>query len=265
MREASKALVQRQYFHAEHLAEQALRKAHHAHDYERLARILLPLLEARRQKRDLAFDAAKAGAVFLVASDLPAGKKILPGCYLIAPPRVGIDGRLLREEADKREIPVIIAVREPATRDGLWPVVALGPVTIRAKVAPPAPAAAPVPKKSKAKAGSIAGAKPASKSVSKPASAAPAPQHPVAKPAALPTPEWFITANEALGDAAIASAAGASTPHALVDALYERLCALPDHEKLHQELLAAARIAAHTPMKPHHARRHALLDLEDDA
>ncbi|MFN3311207.1 MAG: ABC transporter permease, partial [Thermomonas sp.] len=44
----------RDYFAAERLCLEALELAHKACDYERMARICLPLQEARRQKRDLA-------------------------------------------------------------------------------------------------------------------------------------------------------------------------------------------------------------------
>src|SRR5689334_10244420 len=56
MERASTALEAMRYFEAERLASTALRRAHAAADFERMARILLPLQEARRQKRQLAVD-----------------------------------------------------------------------------------------------------------------------------------------------------------------------------------------------------------------
>lgn len=264
MEQASDALVRRDYFAAERLAHSALRKAHAARDYERMARIILPLQEARRQKRDLAFDAAQRGAVFLIDADVPASKKLVEGCYLVAPPRVGADGRLLRESADRREVPTIITVREPTTRDGRWPLVALGPVTVRAKVDPPKPPPACAAKssaakvKSKASAPTKAGARASAKkgsvaaAIEQPAIETSASSPPVA---GKPTPEWFLAANEALGDAAIASVAENLTPHARVDVLMELLETTPDHEKLHQRLADAAREAARTPVKTPSVRR----------
>ncbi len=134
MEAASRALVQRRYFDCERLCVEALERSFIAADYERMARILLPLEEARRQKRDLAFDTRD---VFVVDRVVPTGRNLRPGCYLVAPPRVGIDGRLLREAANKKKIPTIVVVREPESRDGMWPVVSIGPVTIRTKVPPP--------------------------------------------------------------------------------------------------------------------------------
>lgn len=134
MERASRELVSRRYFEAERDCVEALARAHAAGDYERMARIVMPLQEARRQKRDMAFE---AGEVTLVTGALPSGRALKPGCYLVAPPRVGVDGRALREAADKKKVPTIVVVREPTTRDGLWPIVAIGPVTFRARVRPP--------------------------------------------------------------------------------------------------------------------------------
>jgi hypothetical protein len=138
METASRALVQCRYHDCERLCVEALERAFVAADYERMARILLPLEEARRQKRCMAFDTRH---VSIVDGSIPTGRNLKPGCYLVAPPRVGIDGRLLREAANKKKVPVIIVVREPESRDGKWPVVSIGPVTIRTKVDPPRPAA----------------------------------------------------------------------------------------------------------------------------
>lgn len=206
MEKASRALVAREYFDCQRLCCDALGRAIAAADFERASRIVLPLQEARRQIRDLAFDTR---AVHVLNTEPPKGREIRPGMYLICPPRVGVEGRLLREEAMAREIPVIVVVREPTTLDGRWPLVAVGPVTVRTKVDPPARR--------------------------RPAKAA-------AEPA--PTPEWFILANERLGDAAIASVPALAGGPTRVLALADRLAAVPDHEKLHQRFEEAAREAA---------------------
>jgi hypothetical protein len=251
MEQASQHLVHRRYFEAEETCLEALRKAQGIRDFDRMARLILPLQEARRQKRDLAID---AGDVFLVDGEVPSGKQLVAGCYLVSPPRVGVDGRGLREAADKKRVPIIVAVREPTTRDGLWPIVAVGPVTIRAKVKPPAaPVAKPAPKAKVTK--KTAGKGKAPKAVAEPA----APTGPVAPP--LPPPEWFVYANEQLGDAAIAEVNEESHPVSQVDALIEYLQAHPDHEKLHQRLADAARAAARDPRPP---RRPSTMILEDD-
>lgn len=226
MERASRALVARAYFEAERLASEALHAALAAADYERMARICLPLQEARRQKRDLAFD---AGGVYVVDEHVPAGADLRPGCYLVQPPRVGLDGRLLREALDKAEVPAIVIVREPTTRSGLWPVVALGPVTLRTPVRPPYPCE-PETVLIDAPGGPRRG--PTKRAKGKKG------------PPALPTREWFLAACEALGDSGIESMDPARSAIARVEDLHLRLAAHPDHEKLHQALADACREAA---------------------
>lgn len=268
MENASRALVQRRYFDCERFCLDALERAFIAADYERMARILLPLEEARRQKRQLAID---AGAVFVVNADVPTGRALKPGFYLVCPPRVGIDGRLLREAANKKKIPAVIIVREPASRDGMWPVVSIGPVTIRTKVPPPAPPepAAPAhshqldptadgrPARKRARAGKTP------PRVGTPAVASTNTPNGHAGVPASPTPSWFILANEAIGDRALAGIEPTISPIARVEALLKCLQAHPDHEKLHQALGDACREAAKIPIKLVRARPRRPEDEED--
>jgi hypothetical protein len=134
MEKASESLEATNYFECERLCLDALELAHGAEDYERMARIVLPLQEARRQKRLAAVDAKK---LFILEEHLEEDEPIEPGCYLLQPPLVGADGRDLRERADRDEVPVFVLVREPKTRLGLWPLVMIGPVTVRTRVKPP--------------------------------------------------------------------------------------------------------------------------------
>ncbi len=135
MEDASQALTRTDYVACERLAREALRLAHGARDFERMARIILPLLEARRQKRLKAQDANRVTVVTSLAE--LDGKPLQPGCYLLKPPGcVGVDGRSLRARADDEGVPAIIVVHEPLTRTQDWPIVALGPTTVRARVAP---------------------------------------------------------------------------------------------------------------------------------
>ena len=252
MEQASKALVSRDYFAAEKLASGALRRANQEQDFERMARILLPLQEARRLKRQLAIDTER---VTVVTGEIPAGKSLTSGCYLITPPRVGVDGRMLREAADERRTPVIVLVREPTSRDGMWPLVAVGPVTVRAKVPPPPPAKVAPAKKPKV------AAKPA-KGKAKADQPAPAPV--AAPPTAIanptPTAEWFVHAAELLGDEAIAQVAATLPAAVRVAALLDRLEAHPNHEKLHQRLAEACREAVLDPPRKRRPGMEEFLD-----
>lgn len=246
MEEASELLVRRSYFEAEKLCASALRRALGIQDYDRAARICLPLQEARRQKRDQAIE---AGAVFLIDAELPLKENILAGCYLVCPPRVGVDGRNIRDAADEAGVPVMVLVREPATKEGYWPLVAVGPITVRERVAPPR---APMPVDHLSAGGKGTGRGKAGGRTKKGAAA---PREASGTPSgvndlvSLPPPEWFLTASEALGDAAIASCASITQPDLLVEALALRLAALPEHEKLHQQLADAARAATREPSR----------------
>lgn len=247
MEQASHALVARKYFEVEELCVEALRRAQAASDFDRVARVALPLQEARRQKRDLAFDAAvEDKAVFVVDGEVPTGKALVPGCYLVAPPRVGVDGRVLREAADAKRVPIIVVVREPRSRDGMWPIVTVGPVTVRTKVAPPLPPPPPKPS---------GRGKKTTKNVKHQSPVAPGGNPAVAALDTPPDPKWFLTANEALGDAAITACLLRPTAFSQAESLIDHLAAQPDHEKLHQALEEAARRAAREPIS---ARRVAM-------
>lgn len=134
MEEASRALAHGEYFKAERLAKEALQHAWRRHDYERMERIVLPLEEARRQKRLAAVDSDNL-IITEKAEDLDG--PVRPGCYLLEPLLVAADGRNLRDRADEEEVPVLVVVREPVTKKGYWPLAMVGPVTVRTRVDPP--------------------------------------------------------------------------------------------------------------------------------
>ena len=248
MEQASRALVARQYFLTERLCLEALDVAHVAYDYARMAAILLPLQEARRFKRQMALD---AGHITVICAEMPGPHDLTAGCFLVCPPRVGLDGRQLRELCDRSEIPALILTREPTNRAGLWPIVALGPATIRATVTPP-----PAKKKKPGKPPKIVEGDVATIFMAAWTSEA---------AASAPTVEWFVSAAEALGDAAIAQIDQARPPAVRVEELCMRLTAFPDHEKLHQRLheacTEAARIGKPPPGK---IRPEDVLDQLDD-
>ncbi len=220
MERASVALAETRYFEAAAAAWRALLRARAVRDFERMARICLPLQEARRQIRQLATDAAQASGnaarLIRTPDDLP--RPLAPGCYVLQPPLIGADARTLREIAERSRVPTHILVREPLTLTGRWPIVGVGAaISVRAQVPPPRPLSRV---ETRADKDGFDG------------------------PVPLP---WFEAAAEALGDAAIARAKPAHPAQWQVDDLLEGLQAVPDHERLHQCLAAACRRAATEP------------------
>jgi hypothetical protein len=135
MEKASEALVRTRYFEAEELAASALTLARSAGDFDRMARICMPLQEARRQRLQQALDVNR---VTIVKDAVTDEMKVKPGCYLVQPPQVGADARRLRLNALARKTPIAVVCREPRTQLGLWPIVAICPgFSIRVKVDPP--------------------------------------------------------------------------------------------------------------------------------
>jgi hypothetical protein len=135
MEEASQALATTSYFKAERQALKALELARKAEDFDRMARILLPLQEARRQRTQTAF---AVGTVTIVEEPWGERRKFEPGCYLFRPPVVGADARAFRLAAHAAEAPVAVICREPLTQMGLCPIVAISPGgTVRCKIRPP--------------------------------------------------------------------------------------------------------------------------------
>jgi len=136
MEHAGAALAEGDYFGAESSALEALDLAHASQDWDRMARLLLPLEEARRQRRLEAAEAGVAGRVDSVEA-LQEIDPITPGCWLLEPMTVGAHGRDFRAAADAQRVPVVVIVREPETQLGAWPIAILGPVVVRTKVEPP--------------------------------------------------------------------------------------------------------------------------------
>jgi hypothetical protein len=231
MERASASLAAANYFEAEKLALKALDRACAAQDFERMARICLPLQEARRQKRHEAVD---SGNTFIIRTLPSRGEEILPGCYLLTPPMIGIETLTMRELADRRRIPALVLCKEPTAASGKWPLVGVSgsdreSLVIRTQVPPPEGFENMTP------VGPGEGVRPG------------------------PSARWFLSSQEALGDAAIAKIKPQLAPDYRAVDLFEYLKAVPDHEKLHQALEAACREAAVVGPSPR-PRRRAVID-----
>lgn len=223
MERACEALVRMRYFEAERCALRALGAARREQDFDRMARITLPLQEARRQKMQLAMDAGCVRVLDDASERLRRG-----GLYLVQPPAIAIEARALVQDADRREVPVHVLTREPMTNAGLWPIAMVnGEVAIRARVAPPWTLEV------------VAGSPTRDR--------APGP----------PDEAWFLAASEAVGDAAISMVDPKDHPHHRVEDLLEFLDCHPLHEKLHQVLADACRacVGVEAPKQSRRATR----------
>ena len=231
MERATAALLSTQYFDAEAMALRALNRAAAAGDFERMARICLPLQEARRQKR---LEGVDAGQTQIIRDLPPRTEPIAPGCYLLEPPLIGIESNTLRDMCNRKKAAAMVLCREPTTASGKWPIVSVSgsdreSLVVRIQVPPP------------------------------PGFEHPGPPSAESGPRPGPSPTWFVATQEALGDAAIAKVNPKLPPDYLALDLLEMLLAVPDHEKLHQALAAACEVAARSP-RSEKPRRRAVID-----
>jgi hypothetical protein len=200
MQKAMQSLKAAKWFDAEQLAVRALQFAHGDADFERMALIVPALQEARRQRFQLALDAAKK-TVKVLDGELGEEPVLAPGAYLLQPPLVGADARRARLASLARNNAVAILCREPTNAMGLVPIVAIGGVTVRTRI------------KGWGKAAKV-------------------------------DFQWFVEAIEQLGDSAIESLDTGQDPDRQVDDLMNVLDSVPEHEKLHQTLVACCKLAA---------------------
>jgi len=131
---AETALRAGRWFEAERMALKALTAARRVEGWEAMARITLPLQEARRLRLSKALDTKKLSMISAPVHDADA---VAPGCYIVQPPFVGADARRLRLAALRQEVSVAVVCREPLTQLKLCPLVAIGAITIRTRVQPP--------------------------------------------------------------------------------------------------------------------------------
>ena len=103
MNEASEKLAATDYLACEALCTQALKLAREADDFEVYARVLMPLQEARRQRRQIAAD----GPMTVLTAPRMTPTQILEahhsGCImLIDPPYTAEDEQAVRDEASRQ-------------------------------------------------------------------------------------------------------------------------------------------------------------------
>jgi len=121
MDRASVALVENRYLECERLCVEAIGLAREAKDFDRLGRILLPLQEARRQRRQAA---EETGAVVLTGQRKEVDEILndhSQGCLLMTePPYTQADGDAVRTEARQRGLFVEVLVMDNAALTGAF-------------------------------------------------------------------------------------------------------------------------------------------------
>jgi len=124
------------WYDAERHACEAMELSYKGVDFLRMSVAVEALQACRLARRDEAVSSET-----MYAFDSPIGEDdydLADGCWLVEPPRVGADARNLREMASQMKIALVAVSREPMTSTGLWPLAAVGPMVIRARIRPPA-------------------------------------------------------------------------------------------------------------------------------
>lgn len=138
---ARKALQKGDFFEAEHLALAALEAARAACEFKLMADIMPTLRDARSARLEAAVEVSDS--IRHLEKRPEEGETVEPGCYLVQPPLVGADARALRLAALEQGVPVATVCREPLTEMKLRPIVAIGRITVRARVLPASDDATP--------------------------------------------------------------------------------------------------------------------------
>ena len=222
MEQASEALARMAYLECEALCQQALSEAREAGRWSYYARILLPLQEARRQRRMIAAE----GTIRLGTETLPEEPRdwiepLSPGCVAVTRPHGPEHARELDAVAREAQhhLEVLFIDNPPAAEH--W--------TIRSFKGPTVTCSLPAP--------------PAGW-VDQPLQPGETPE-PASDGTSQTPADWFLDASEALGDAALekvnarSDAIPGSSRRVLL--LEEMLAVVTDHEILHQRLSEAAR------------------------
>lgn len=211
METASQALAELDYARCEALCMDALSQARDACEWVMYQRILLPLQETRRQRRQAALD----GPILLGTPDQLSDVAtqigdIEQGCVVLTWPCTAGDAKSLIDSVHTRKKPIELLFADNASDATAWRITSYAGPGLSVDL--PAPKADWI-----------------GQWVDPSAIAPPTPAH------------WFMQASEALGNAALAAIE--ATPGSLkhLQALEAALSCVDDHEILHQRLASAAK------------------------
>lgn len=134
MEEATGALTSGRYLEAALSCRETLKLARAQHDFERMHRICMPMLEAQRYLRQ---DALDSGVIHTIARSTDIPESPGPECYLFAPNFVGADAQRFRNAAHDAGIAPFVLTREPTTSKDQWPIVGVAQRVVRVRIDPP--------------------------------------------------------------------------------------------------------------------------------
>ncbi len=228
MEHASQLLAKMDYLGCEDRCLQAMSIACSQDKWADYARILLPLQEARRQRRMTAAE----GVVRLGTTDLPGNpvpwlRRLNPGCIVVTHPHTARTADQLAQAVRRQSLYVEILFADNAASVGQW--------VLRSFAGPSVACVVDAPPRQWIDAW-----------LNPPAARQePAPADQTAKQPA----DWFLDACEALGDAALAEVNVPMGDRRRVRLLERCLRVVTDHEILHQTLGQAARALQATPQR----------------
>jgi len=238
METATRALMDTDYAQCERRCLEALGLAKAQQAWDVYARVVLPLQEARRQRRMTAAEgrlrlgsASLEGGPEAWLSEMPGG-----GCVVLTRPHGQDDAAKLHELALERELPIEVLWADNDVDAGVW--------TVRSFVEPALAVDRAGPAEHWrdrwiAPGQSLPSAPPEQSNGDSPGGS-----DPVVQSSETPA-DWIMDAMEALGDRALASLTDTEDPRQRLSRLEACITAAPDHEILHQELAATARQLLH--------------------
>lgn len=215
MEQASVALAKMEYLTCESFCLTALSRARGAENWGYYARILLPLQEARRQRRMIAAEGViRLGTATLTGQPEEWLRDARAGCIVVTHPHKPNIAHALDAAAQEQRLYVEVLFADNAIDAPKWVLRSFrGPSVVCEVAAPPrewldrwlAPGGNGVPRGERTPA------------------------------------DWFIDATEAMGDAALAQLPSTLSPSERLAALEACLDVVTDHEIIHQRLGDAAR------------------------
>ena len=211
METASQALAEMDYARCEALCVEALGKARDAQEWVMYQRILLPLQEARRQRRQSALD----GPILLGTPNKNDDASqpfddITQGCVVLTWPYTASDAQAINSKLHQSADPIELLFADNATDAETWRITGMAGPGLSIDLLAPKPEWI-------------------GRWVEPSSITPPTPNH------------WFMQASEALGNAAIAAIDAMLGTLDYLKALEDALACVNDHEILHQRLAAAAK------------------------